>query len=73
MKVEVDIDVDDLVRKELVCQALSMLEDDYDEFEALENKAEEFAAFCRVIRFYSDRSQWQDFLTQVGKGVVEDA
>ena len=71
MKVEVDIDVDDLVRKELACHALSMLEGGYDEFEALENKAEEFSAFCRVIQFYSDRGQWQDFLTKVGKGVVE--
>ena len=71
MKVEVNIDVDEVVRKELICHALRMLRDDYDEFESTESKAEEFSAFCRVIQFYSDRDQWQDFLTKVGKGVVE--
>lgn len=59
--VVVEVEVGDIIRKELQWHILNMLEPDYDIFESLENKAELFSALCKTLEFYSTCSEWEEF------------
>ena len=66
MKIEVEVELDDIIRKDLVDSALNMLDPEYrDTFETLDNKARLFSSLCEVIQFYSTRDEWDQFLELV--------
>ena len=72
-RVTVDIteQLDDLIREDLEWSALQMLEKGNDKYEFIGNKADLFASFCRVIEYYSDRKQWEEFVAKTKGKKVE--
>jgi len=71
MKVTVDLDVDKIVREELVEAALVVLQEDYDVHENLAVKAKLFSSLCVVVEFYSTTEQWAEFLEKINNGKIE--
>jgi len=72
MKIEVEVELDDIIRKDLVKCALDMLDPEYrDKFETLDNKARLFSSLCEVIQFYSNRDEWSQFLELVQDGELK--
>lgn len=72
MKVEIDLGdkLDDIIREDLESSALQMLKEGNDKFEFIGNKAKLFASFCEVIKCYSTRVQWEEFVAKTeGKRV----
>lgn len=69
--VDITDQLDDIMREELEWHALEMLKEGNDEFETIGNKAQLFASFCKVIKYYSTKEQWEEFVAKTKGKKVE--
>lgn len=72
-RVTVDITdrIDEIIREDLEWNALQMLKEGNDKYEFIGNKAQLFSAFCEVIKYYSTKKQYEEFVAKTEGKKVE--
>ena len=54
--------IDHIVRSELICCLNAMEKEGWDIYETPDNKAMDIAAFYRILKYYMNRTDYEEFV-----------
>lgn len=57
--------VDELVREAMKENIRDFVKTDYDQYETVDNKSADLAAFCRVLQWYSLPDEYRKFMKEL--------
>ena len=60
-----EVFLEELVRTSIEEDIRGMSQPEYDPFETSDNKAKKLAGFYEVLRYYSTKKQYEDFLKEL--------
>ena len=63
MKVKLsDEQMDEVVRSQMVHHLRHLLDPGYDKYENFDNMARDISAFCRVLRYYTTKDEYDEII-----------